>query len=445
MDVCHKISFCAPLPASDKPSDMLCIIQEISESLDCDDRSKVLYLCEILNTENTKVRVKETLQSKVMSFDAGNLFLAELMFHLRRYDILRKVLGSSKDEVERALGSRHFLPRFRVLMAHISENMSCEDVDSVKFLLSDMLPRGKIQSFKGFLELITELEILGKISSKRVDFLEECLSAVGRVDLAKQLKMYKMSVNMAITEVTHHHHTSKNPLNRNTVTSEPRGVCLIIDCVGNDGEMLEQAFKSLHFEVTLHKWLGLIDTVSTLRSAFRGGRGHKGDSYVCCVISRATDNHLLATDTNCEGLRLQDVRRLITGAAYPERVGKPKLFFVQSYSVPALQPFERQNRWDDDKWESDGGSQLSSDSTPLDADVLWSHCRTGEEQLRNGQHRSVYLKALAEALSGFQGRSRHMMDVHKEVDRVITKHNSRNPGAEYHIDLKNTLTKDLYL
>ncbi|XP_077472913.1 CASP8 and FADD-like apoptosis regulator [Stigmatopora argus] len=444
MDVCQKRHFCARLPASDKPSDRLCVIEKISDSLGCNDRSKVLYLCEILNTENTAVCVKETLKSKVMSSDAGNLFLAELMFHLRRYDILRKVLGSSEDEVERTLGSRHFLPRFRVLMAHISENMSSDDVDSVKFLLSDMIPRGKMQSFKSFLDLIAELEILGKISPKRVDFLEECLRVVGRIDLAKQLKMYKMSVNMAITEEVIHH-TGKNPLNRNTFTSEPRGVCLIIDCVGNDGEMLEQTFKSLHFEVTLHKWLGLTETVTTLRRAFRGGRDHKGDSYVCCVISRATDNHLLATDTNCEGLRLQDVRRLITGAVYPERVGKPKLFFVQSYSVPALQTFEGQNRWDDEQWESDGGSQLPSDGSPLDADVLWSHCRTGEQQLQDGQHRSVYLKALAEALGGFQGRSRHMMDLHKEVDRVITEHNGRNPGAEYHIDLKNTLTKDVYL
>nr|XP_061799472.1 CASP8 and FADD-like apoptosis regulator [Nerophis lumbriciformis] len=424
---------------------MHCVIQQISESLGSIERAKVFYLCEILDTDNTAVRVKETLTSKVMSYDADSLFLAELMLHLRRYDILRKVLGSSKDEVERALGSRQVLPRFRVLMAHISEDMTNDDIKSVKFLLSDMLPREKIESAKNFLDVIIELEKLGKISPKRVDFLEECLRIVGRIDLAKKLKMFKMSVNLPTTEEVVHH-ACQNPVNRYTFTSEPRGVCLIIDCVGNDGEMLEHTFKSLNFDVTLHKWLGLIETVTTLKSVFRGGSDHRGDGHVCCIVSRATDNHLLATDSDCEGLRLQDVRRLFTGAGCSALVGKPKLFFVQSYTVPALQPFVGGNYWDDEQLETDGGGgQLQTDSTPFDADVLWSHCRTGEQQLQEGQHHSVYLKALTGALSGCQRRSRHVIDLHEEVDKVIMEHNSRHPGAEYHIDLKNTLTKNLYL
>ncbi|XP_077392126.1 CASP8 and FADD-like apoptosis regulator isoform X2 [Festucalex cinctus] len=395
---------------------MLRAIHQISEALGSSERTKVFYLCETLDTDNTAAHMKETLKSKVMmSYDTGRLFLAELLLHLRR-----------------------------VLMAHISEDMATEDVNGVKFLLGNTLPHEKMETATNFLDLIIELEHLDKVSPERVDFLEECLMNVGRIDLAKKLKMYKMSVNLPVPEEVVHHTCQSPSVNRYTFTSDPRGVCLIIDCVGNDGEMLARTFKSLHFNVTLHKWLGLVETVSTLRGVFQGNRRQRDDGFVCCIISRGTGTHLLATDTNCEGLRLKDVRRLFNGDRCPVLVGKPKLFFIQSYSVPAVQPCAAENHWDENL-ETDGGGRLTPDCVPSDADVLWSHCWTGEEQLRQGQHHSVYLKALTDAFGRSQARSRHVLDLHKDVNRAIFEHNRRRPGEEYHIDLKTTLTKDLYL
>ncbi|XP_077435632.1 CASP8 and FADD-like apoptosis regulator [Vanacampus margaritifer] len=447
LDVYRQNQACNPLPTSMAVSDteMLRAIHQISEALGSSERTKVFYLCETLDTDNTAAHMKETLKSKVMSYDTGSLFLAELLVHLRRFDILRQIFGSGRDEVERILRSRQVLSRFRVLMAHISEDMASEDVDSVKFLLGNMLPREKLETATNFLDLIIELEHLDKVSPKRVDFLEECLKIVGRVDLAKKLKMYKMSVNLPVPEEVVHHACQSPVTPQYTFTSEPRGVCLIIDCVGNDGEMLEHMFRSLHFNVTLHKWLGLVETVSTLKRVARRNHHQQADGFVCCIISRATDTHLLATDTNCEGLRLKDVRRLFTGDACSGLVGKPKLFFIQSYTVPAVQPYARDDHWEENL-ETDGGEdQLASDSLPSDADVLWSHCGTGEDQLRQGQHRSIYLKALTDTLGRSQGRSRHVLDLHKDVNRAIFEHNRRHPGGEYHIDLKTTLRKDLYL
>lgn len=43
----------------------------------------------------------------------GPLLLAELLLHLKRYDILRRVFGASRGEMENTLGSRQLLPRFR--------------------------------------------------------------------------------------------------------------------------------------------------------------------------------------------------------------------------------------------------------------------------------------------------------------------------------------------
>ncbi|XP_061662666.1 CASP8 and FADD-like apoptosis regulator isoform X2 [Syngnathoides biaculeatus] len=203
MDVYRQNQRYEPLRASMAVPDpeMLRAIHQISEALGSYERSKILYLCEISDTGNTAAHIKETLKSKVKSDDKGRLFLAELMLHLGRYDILRQVFGFSRDDVERALRSEQVLPRFRVLMAHISEDMAKDDVSSVKFLLAHMLPRKKIETAKDFLDLVIELEHVGKVSPTRVDLLEECLMDIGRVDLAKKLKVYKMSASRSWTQV----------------------------------------------------------------------------------------------------------------------------------------------------------------------------------------------------------------------------------------------------
>jgi len=42
-------------------------------------------------------------------------------------------------------------------------------------------------------------------------------------------------------------------------------------------------------------------------------------------------------------------------------------------------------------------------------------------------------------------RNTHLVDVHTEVNGAIFEHNTTNPEAQYNIDLKHTLRKDLYL
>lgn len=88
-------------------------INQIAEALSSGERRRLFYLCEILDTDDSVVCVKEMLKYKVMHHDTGHLLLRELMVQLRRFDILRKVCKSSRDEVERTLTHRQLLPRFR--------------------------------------------------------------------------------------------------------------------------------------------------------------------------------------------------------------------------------------------------------------------------------------------------------------------------------------------
>ncbi|XP_070831502.1 CASP8 and FADD-like apoptosis regulator [Chaetodon trifascialis] len=464
--------------------DQLQAINQIAEALSSSERRRLFYLCESLDTDNSVACMKEMLKRKVMRDESGHLFLMELMLRLRRFDILRKVCNTSRDEVERTLTYREVLPRFRVLMANISEDMDSEDLHRVTFLFGNTLSREKMENAKSFLDVMIELEKLDIVSPERVDVLEECLLNIGRVDLAKKVKAYKTPVatskhssqkqrcraprpflppnsshpqQQARQAEPHHSASEKIPvsvyreqscqshLDLYKFNTNPRGTCVIIDCVGNDGDMLEQTFKALHFNVVIYKWLSVDDILAALRGIFRQRENLEGDGFVCCIISRGATNRLLGTDPYSIGLHLDNVRGLFTADVCPMLAGKPKLFFIQRYSIGEFQPCARIDHRDEDL-ETDGCDGLPRyDLIPTDADVFWSHCWTDERQLEQGHHRSIYLKALTDALQRGQKRKTHLVDVHTEVNGAIFEHNKRNPGSEYLIELKHTLRKDLYL
>ncbi|KAM9346853.1 CASP8 and FADD-like apoptosis regulator [Symphorus nematophorus] len=460
-------------------------INQITEALSRAERRRIFYLCGSLDADTSVAGMKEMLKCKVLRQENGHLLLRELMLQLGRFDILKKVYKTSRAEVERTLTHRQVLPRFRVLMANISEDMADEDLERMKFLLSTTLSREKMGKAESFLDVVVELEKLDKVSPERVDFVEECLKDIGRLDLAKKVTAYKMSVGISeqhpsqqqwcraalpfpapnsshLPQQTRQgqarHSAAENrpvslyraqscqsQLHLYKFNSNPRGACVIIDCVGNDGDMLEETFKALQFKVFLYKGLTVDETQFALREMIRKRENLEGDAFVCCIISRGTANHLLGTDLYGVGLHLDSVRRLFTADACPMLAGKPKLFFIQRYSLPEFQPCAWRDHRDEDL-ETDGcDGPLRSDIIPTDADVFWSHCWTDECQLKHGHHRSIYLKALTDALHKGQRRKTHLVDVHTEVNGAIFEHNKRNPGEKYHIDLKHTLRKELYI
>lgn len=226
------------------------------------------------------------------------------------------------------------------------------------------------------------------------------------------------------------------------LNSSPRGVCVIIDCVGQDGELLEQTFRSLDFFVVFHRWLSVSSCLSALKELQHSPLLAQASAFVCCVISRGTALHLLATDAHCVGLHLEALRQMFTPPHCPALAGKPKLFFIQRYSVPEYQPNAGRSYTHSEDLETDGaGQQL----VPTDADVFWSHCWTTESQLQTTGHHSQYLRALTGALQAGHVRRWHVVELHIRVNAAVCEHNLRNPTEQYHLELKHTLTKNLYL
>ncbi|KAJ8255675.1 hypothetical protein COCON_G00195390 [Conger conger] len=470
-------------------------INQISEELSLDECRRLLYLCGDLHPHWSVEDVRGMFRLKMNCQEVDQMFLLELMLRLRRFDILRKVLRTNRQEAEAMLGRGHVVSEYRVLMSDISQNMGKKDLSSVIFLLSGKVPRGQLEKATSFLDVVVELEMLDKVSSDKVDLIYECLRTVRRLDLAKKVQLYQMrdggempqlsyTVKRSVekqqclrkipcyalfppqppTSSSATCHWSPKPQAPGNITfavpetgrqfcqapveayrmrAEPRGVCLIIDCVGSDGDMLEQTFRQLHFRVILHKWLSVGETLSVLREVSRSGEHRGADAFVCCVLSRATPTGLLATGCQGPGLSFDAVRQLFTTEACPWLAGKPKLFFIQSYGLPGPHGC---SRFSDEDLETDQPAEaLCAETVPEDADVVWSLCRTDAQQLENSTHRSVYVQSLSSALLKGQSRGMHLVDIHTEVNRVMYDHNQKHQRETYHISLRHTLRKNLFI
>ncbi|CAL8372569.1 unnamed protein product [Arctogadus glacialis] len=476
---------------------LLKTVNEMAGALDSGECRTMLYLCGRLDLDSNEEGLGEFLRSGVIQGQMNDLFLVELLFEVKRFDILWKLFSTKAHDVESTLGNRHVLSRYRVLMVNINENITNGDIKNLIFLLSRTVPREKIDNVKYFLDVVVELEKLDKCSPEHLDFIEKCLRNIDRIDLAKKVCLYKQSDGaLQIQSLPHptapqqstaahcptqthsyplqqlnHTQTLHNapqistvpvstPVSQESVIeeyslkAEQRGFCLIIDCVGADGERLEQAFRELHFRVELHQWLSAHTTESLLSEvSLRVGAQHCADAFVCCIISRGTSTRLLATDPaqRGAGLDLDLVRHLFSGNNCPMLAGKPKLFFIQRYGVqqpsvpqPGACPGGAPTHRDSDL-ETDGVACGRGPAVPTDADVFWSHCWTSECQLEQGNHRSVYLEALTDGLLRGRRRKTNLVDIHTELNGLIYDHNKRNPAARYDIDLKHTLRRHLCL
>lgn len=92
--------------------DRLQTINQVVKELDVSERKSMLYLCQSSETDTSVESFKEIL-GRVLLHDTGQLLLRELLVRLRRFDLLRKVCKTSRDEAERTLSVRHFVPAFR--------------------------------------------------------------------------------------------------------------------------------------------------------------------------------------------------------------------------------------------------------------------------------------------------------------------------------------------
>ncbi|RXN07094.1 CASP8 and FADD-like apoptosis regulator isoform X2 [Labeo rohita] len=383
-------------------------ISQITDELSTDECKRVSYLCGALDIDKFSTDPRGMLQSVLCQRRIDNTFLMELILKIRRYDLLREVLSTSKSTVEGLLKNGHSVSEYRVLMADVGEDMDTEDLKSLTFLLRGTLPKHKLENVQSFLDIVVELEKLDQLSSEKMDLIEQSLRSIHRADLAKKISQYQQTVLMIKQGSSPQDRLqfSRMPL-PNSSFAIPSASCNARP-VSKFCDELEQTFKALHFHVIIHKLLSWRDMLSTLREVAHQKGHYRASAFVCCIISRSHSSNLLGTEPNGPGLNLNAVRQLFTSELCPGLAGKPKLFFIQSYNVSEPQRCAEFMGCEDEvsgELETDGPVVLCcTRSIPVDADIFWSHCWTKGEQLEAPKHQSVYLKALRSFLTEGQKR-----------------------------------------
>ncbi|NWV83394.1 CFLAR regulator, partial [Dasyornis broadbenti] len=468
------------------------LIHQIQEELDKEEEEMMVFLCRDLAPDLATADLKEILLALNEREKLTPVGLSELVYRVKRFDLLRRILNTEKATVEAHLArSLRLIPDYRVLMVEINENLEKDEVGSLGFLLRDYAPRMKMAKDKSFLALIIDLEKLNLVAPNQLDLIENCFRSIHRIDLIRKIHKYKSealvsSIHSQPVYVNAHQASLPNlslidpPYNsgkENTVKlqnglsptlaepvhlsiqesgsvpyktpddpyrmqSQPLGICLIMDCIGNDTDVLEETFKGLGYDVHCHRYLNMNSMNQTLLEVARWQKHRNCDSFICILVSRGTSQSVFCTDHTFSGFPLEQIKRYFTADSCPGLLGKPKLFFIQSYIVS-----ENEEECTS-LLEIDGNDEnISAKATiPQAADILWSHCKVDVSTLEQSPtSSSYYLHCLAELLRNPYKRKLGLLDIHMELNKKVYDWNTTaDPSQQYSLLLQHTLRKKLF-
>ncbi|NWY76366.1 CFLAR regulator, partial [Erithacus rubecula] len=469
------------------------LIHQIQEELDKEEEEMMVFLCRDLAPDLATADLKDILVALNEREKLTPVGLSELLYRVKRFDLLRRILNTEKAAVEAHLArSLRLIPDYRVLMVEINENLEKEEVGSLGFLLRDYAPRMKMAKDKSFLALIIDLEKLNLVAPNQLDLIENCFRSIHRIDLIKKIQKYKHEAsvssvhsqpvyvnahqaslpNLNLIDPPYHSGVSTQELKqilyfyilpdfkrrsifqslRNErwlmsddsyrMLSQPLGICLIIDCIGNDTDVLEETFRGLGYDVHCYRYLNINSMNQTLLEVARWQKHRNCDSFVCILVSRGNSQSIFCTDHAFSGFPLEQIKKYFTADSCPGLLGKPKLFFIQSYVVP-----ENEQECTS-LLEIDGkGENISAEVTiPHAADIFWSHCKVDVSTLEQSPTASsYYLRCLAELLRNPYKRKLCILAIHMELNKKVYDLNTTaGPRQQYSLLLQHTLRKKLF-
>ncbi|XP_040852311.1 caspase-10-like isoform X1 [Ochotona curzoniae] len=155
------------------------LLLELDSQLGAQEVESLKFLCldlvskKKLEEADSALDIFELLLDYELVQEQNIFFLAELLYIIKQIKLLQH-LGYSKEEVEHMLPTRRKVPLFRKMLYDLSEGISAETLNSMKFLLGGSLPKSEMNSLK-FLDY---LEKQGKIRENDLTFLEELCKKV---------------------------------------------------------------------------------------------------------------------------------------------------------------------------------------------------------------------------------------------------------------------------
>ncbi|XP_075009628.1 caspase-8-like isoform X1 [Calonectris borealis] len=434
------------------------LLFDISEALVTDELAALKFL----SLEHIPMRKLEAIQEPKAFFEAlqekgmievGNLsFLKELLYRISRIDLLEAQLGSSREEMERELQipgraqlSAYSLSLFiaRQLLYGIAEDLTPEDVESVKFLLQKKIPKNKLQDnavCKSMLKVLLEMERNGIINEDDLAMLKDIVKGF-RADIKKKIDTYeeKKKENDSKEKLHYPVSVSVHPAGQGAegetphllvesykMKNNPHGFCVILnnyifknpyearEGTVKDGEAVKRVFKWLQFETIEHMDLEAKQMYAKVKEYSKKDHSNM-DCFVCFIFSHGEKDKIKGVDH--EFVNIKDLLSCFSGSNCPSLAGKPKLFFIQacqgSVGHPAVTVKE------------DFSGHLETDATPLtsipdQADILVGMATVEEyECYRCTKTGSVYVQCLCEKMELLCPLRKDLITILTEVNKEV--------------------------
>ncbi|XP_044888402.1 caspase-8-like isoform X2 [Mauremys mutica] len=463
----------------------------ISEELD----SETLMALKFLSLEYIPLKNQEDiqdpkdffqkLQNKRLIEEDDLSFLKELLFRVNRIDLLTGKLSSSRDEMERELQipNKAKVSPYRQLLYRISEEITSEEVASVRFLLQKELPKKKLQDNATILKLFIEMEKAGIMNETKLKVLKSILRDV-RPDLAQKINTYEvetqapdeliMSLEPPFQSLTfsegHIHQEVPCPKtcafvgpgesgakeavsvtkleNPYTMENNPHGYCVILNNsdfknpdetrkgTDKDAEALKRVFEWLQFETIEHRNLEAEEICKTIKKYSNMDHSNM-DCFICCLLSHGEKGKVRGTDWNSAAIK--DLVSCFTGSECPSLAGKPKLFFIQACqgmtgqkSIPV---------------KEDSSRQLEADALPLPSIPDWADILIGMatvedfECYRYIERGSAFIQCLCKEIESFCPQCVDLLTILTQVNKKMGEKDFN--GKKQMPEIKSTLRKRL--
>ncbi|XP_053095675.1 uncharacterized protein LOC113524415 isoform X2 [Pangasianodon hypophthalmus] len=202
----------------------------------------------------------------------------------------------------------------------------------------------------------TIINLLDNVMSKGDEACHKFLKLLQREDLQETFpQLKKLFTPDETSQKKVRPATASDEIHEYKMSSEPRGVCLIISNMtfdsplryrhgsDKDEESLKEVFEWLGFTVEVHRNQTAEEMKAILKT--HGQKHHEGDSFVCCILTHGTTDGVYGTDGGI--VTGKDIFSLFSGTSCPSLINKPKVFLIQTclgklYQLVPVKPGQEQ-------------------------------------------------------------------------------------------------------
>ncbi|KAK1165555.1 caspase-8-like isoform X2 [Acipenser oxyrinchus oxyrinchus] len=169
-------------------------LHKIEQALCKDETEALAFLCrDIIDTDLSKMVSASHLFTKLKNMDLleeeDYFIVAELLYRIRQFYLIKK-MGKSKEQVEKELPQKGRISNYRQLLYDLSEDITRDDLKSVKFLLQNSLPRCRLEDDMTMLKLLIQMEKEDLLDRSNLETLEKVLQIISP-SLVKKITKYK--------------------------------------------------------------------------------------------------------------------------------------------------------------------------------------------------------------------------------------------------------------